>query len=59
MDDDDIKDKPDIVQDDQKAMTAVQKAREVLAKAMKAQAKPERKGGRYVQCCGIRTWVPD
>jgi non-canonical (house-cleaning) NTP pyrophosphatase len=42
--------------DDEKAKSAVERAKEAVKKADAAQ---ERKGGHYVICCGIRTWVPD
>lgn len=43
--------------DDEKAKSAVERAKEAVKKA---EAVPEqRRGGRYVTCCGIRTWVPD
>lgn len=55
-DDDDAKAKTKETTDDTKAKSAIERAKEVLAKAAQ---KPERKGGRYVSCCGIRTWVSD
>ncbi len=42
--------------DDTKAKSAVEKAKAAIAKADEAQ---KRKGGQWVECCGIRTWVPD
>jgi len=40
------------IKDDDKAKSVVERAKELLAR-------PEpRKGGHYMNCCGIRTWVP-
>ena len=42
--------------DDNRAKSLVEKAKEAIARADEAQ---KRKGGRWEECCGIRTWVPD
>jgi len=55
-DDNPAKQKQMKIGDDTKAKSAVEKAKDALKDADKALA---RKGGRYVTCCGIRTWVPD
>ena len=42
--------------DDEKAKSAVERAKAALGKAEEAQ---KRKGGHWEMCCGVRTWVPD
>lgn len=55
-DDDEAKTKAKKTTDDTKAKSAVERAKEVLAKAAEKQ---KRKGGHWEECCGIRTWIPD
>lgn len=43
------------MRDDVSAKNAVERAKEAIKKADAVQ---EKKKGQWVECCGIRTWVP-